>query len=121
MSQSIIICTPTLVGPFPGYLKSLEESVPALDAADIKHQTTFEVRCTYISYARAQMLHRALQTDADTFVFIDHDMAWTPESLVKLVQAKGDVVAGLYRYKHDPVEYMGTLWGDGKVIERDDG
>ncbi len=121
MSQSIIICTPTLIRPHQAYLDALEASVPALDAAGIKHQTTFELRCTYISYARAQMLHRALQTDADAFVFIDHDMSWAPEALVRLVQTKGDVVSGLYRYKHEPVEYMGTLWGDGRVVERDDG
>lgn len=119
--KSVVICTPTLVRPYAAYLDALEASVPALDAAGIEHKTTFELSCTYISYARAQMLHRALQTDADAFIFIDHDMSWSPEALVKLIKTKGDVVAGLYRYKQPEVEYMGVLWGDGKVVERDDG
>lgn len=121
MVKSVVLCTPTLVRPHDAYLAALEASVPALDAAGIAHQATFELSCTYISYARAQMLHRALQTDAEAFVFIDHDMSWAPGALVKLIQAAGDVVAGTYRYKQDKVEYMGSLWGDGKIVERDDG
>lgn len=120
-AKSVVICTPTLVRPYAAYLDALEASVPALDAAGIEHKTTFELSCTYISYARAQMLHRALQTDADAFIFIDHDMSWSPEALVKLIKTKGDVVAGLYRYKQPEVEYMGVLWGEGRVVERDDG
>jgi hypothetical protein len=88
----------------------MEASVPALDAAGIDHSLTFEVGSSYISYACADMLHRALATDADTFMFVEDDHSWSPGDIVKLLEAEGDVAAGTYRYKHsdDAEEYMGA-------------
>jgi len=105
---SVIFCTPTISLPFPEYIEAMEQSVPALDAAGIEHQIVLEVGSVYISWARANMLQKAMKTDADAFVFIDHDMSWKPEDLVRLIQHPGDVVSGTYRYKKDDEEYMGT-------------
>jgi glycosyltransferase involved in cell wall biosynthesis len=103
------ICTPTMTRPFPAYLESLEASVPALDAAGIEHSAVFEVGCPYISAARSTMLSKALKWGADAIVFIDHDLGWRPDDLVKLILTPGDVVAGTYRYKKDEVAYMGCI------------
>ncbi len=120
---SVILCTPTIILPYPAYIEAMERSVPALDAVGIKHQIVLESGSVYISWARANMLMKAMQTEADAFVFIDHDMSWQPEDLVKLIQHPGDVVAGTYRYKQDEVEYMGT-WSteeDHRPTIREDG
>ncbi len=120
---SIVICTPTITKPYAAYLEALENSVPALDAAGIKHKLVFEVGSVYISWTRANMLMKGMETDADAFIFIDHDLSWEPEDLVRLIQQPGDVVAGTYRYKNDEVEYMGT-WAtesDNRPSVREDG
>ena len=82
-----------------------------------------EVGCPYISAARATMLRKALDVKADMIVFIDHDLSWRAEDLLKLLETEGDVVAGLYRFKYDDkVEYMGVLDDlDGKPQVRADG
>ena len=69
------------------------------------------------------MLRQALDAGADIVVFIDHDLSWEPEDMLKLVKTEGDVVAGVYRFKKDEVEYMGSLITDDKgyPISRDDG
>ena len=121
--MKVVLCTPTVTAPFPAYLESVEASVPALDAAGIDHSAVYKVGCPYISHARAEMLRQALDARADAVVFIDHDMAWRPEDLVKLIETEGDVVAGTYRFKKDEEEYMATIFTDGvgRPIVREDG
>jgi len=119
--RKVVICTPTITQPFPAFLASLAASVPALDAAGWEHGTVYEVGCPYISHARAVMLRKALDAKADVVVFIDHDLEWRPEDLLKLIETQGDVVAGLYRFKKEEEEYMGALTcaPDGSPILRE--
>jgi len=117
----VAFCTPTITRPYRQYLSAMEQSVPALDAAGIKHCATFQVGCPYISHARATMLRKALDAKAETIVFIDHDVSWRPEDLIKLIQTEGDVVSGLYRFKKANEEYMGVLVGDNPQVRASDG
>lgn len=120
--MKVTFCTPTLTRPYPQYLAAMEASVPALDAAGFDHGLVFEVGNPYISAARATMLRKALDKDSDIIVFLDHDVSWRPEDLVKLVQTEGDVVAGTYRFKQPVEEYMGGWFtddADRPTIRRD--
>lgn len=72
-------------------------------------QAVYEVGNPYISYARAHLTRKALDAKADTIVYIDHDLSWRPQDLLKLIEAEGQVVAGTYRYKKDEEEYMGAI------------
>jgi glycosyltransferase involved in cell wall biosynthesis len=108
----VVFCTPTLDKPHPAYVAAMEATIPRLDAHGITHRLVFEVGCPYISAARATMLRKALDAKADLIVFIDHDLSWNPEDLVTLVRTRGEVVAGLYRFKKDDEEYMGA-WETG--------
>jgi hypothetical protein len=83
-----------------------------IEAAGWTHSLVYEVGSPYISCARATMLRKALDAMATTIVFIDHDLSWEPQDLVTLIEAKGDVVAGMYRFKKDEVEFMGSLIPD---------
>lgn len=115
--MKVVFCTPTYTRPHPAYLAALEAAVPAVEAAGIEHQAVYEVGNPYISAARATMTRKALDWGADAMIYIDHDVAFRPQDLVKLIETDGDVVAGTYRYKNDLAkeEYMGAL------IERPDG
>jgi glycosyltransferase involved in cell wall biosynthesis len=103
----------------------MEETVPVLDKAGIDHSIVFEVGCPYISGARATMLTKALERKADYIVFLDHDVAWQPSDMLKLLEADGDIVAGTYRFKIDDNEsYMGCIDTDPETHQpmgRDDG
>lgn len=77
--MKVVFCTPTRKEPHAAYRAALEASCPVLDAAGIKHSATFKAGSPYISHAMADMLHTALATDADAFVFIDDDESWRPE------------------------------------------
>ncbi len=119
--SKVVFCIPTVKKPYQVTLDSLEASLPLLDGYE--HSMVSEVGCPYISNARATMLRKALDAGADIIVFIDHDLSWSPDALLKLIEADGDVVAGTYRFKNPVVEYMGQLipGTDGTPIVRDGG
>lgn len=121
--MKVAFATPTVKRPCKEYLDSMEASIPLLDEAGIEHQAVFEVGCPYISSARATLLRKALDAKADVVVFIDHDLSWAPDALLRLVEAEGDVIAGTYRFKLDDESYMGTLIDspDHRPIVREDG
>lgn len=112
--MKVVFATPTIKRPFAPYLESLEASVPVLDAAGIDHQIVFEIGCPYISGARATMTRKALDAGADVIVYLDHDVSWRPQDILKLINTEGDVVAGTYRIKHEPEEYMSVLYCDAQ-------
>jgi glycosyltransferase involved in cell wall biosynthesis len=111
--------------PYQVCLDSLKASIPLIEAAGWEHGMVSEIGCPYISGARATMLRKALDAGADVIVFIDHDLSWKPEDMLKLIDTDGEVIAGLYRFKKDAEEYMGVLddtrVGDGKQEVRADG
>jgi glycosyltransferase involved in cell wall biosynthesis len=108
----VVFCTPTITRPYQQYLDAMEASVPALNYCGFDHSLVFEIGNPYISAARAAMLRKALDARADVVVFIDHDVSWHPQDLIKLLQTEGDVVAGTYRFKQPVEEYMGTWLTD---------
>lgn len=108
----VVIATPTVTKPHPACLAAVEASVPLLDAAGIDSRIVFEIGNPYISAARATMLRKAMDWPADIVVFLDHDISFPPEALLKLIETEGDVVAGLYRFKKAEEEYMGAAFTD---------
>lgn len=108
--MKVVICVPTIKKPYQQLLDSIEASIPALDAAGIEHQMVCEVGNPYISQARNVMLRKALDAGADQIIFLDHDISFPPDAILKLVQTKGDVVSGTYRFKQDEEKYMGCLF-----------
>lgn len=69
--------------------------------------------------ARAEICIKFLALeDSDALVFVDHDVHWEAGALLRLVDYPVDVVAGVYPYRKDPIEfpvrYADTeeLWAD---------
>jgi hypothetical protein len=119
----VAFCVPSLHGPTAPFIEALEKSIPFVTGAGWDECCVEERGCPYISSARATMLRKALDAKADAVVFLDYDLSWRPEDLLKLIATEGEVVAGLYRFKKEPVEYMGVIKtnADGTPIVRKDG
>lgn len=120
--MKVVFCIPTITRPYDVCLNSLRASVPLIEAAGWEHGVVSEIGNPYISAARSYMLRKALDAGADVIVFIDHDLSWEPEDMLKLIETEDDVVAGLYRFKEDTEHYMGVIDDiDGKIQVRKDG
>jgi len=105
----VVFCIPTVTRPYKVTIDSLAASVPCIEKAGWDHAVVSEIGNPYISAARSYMLRKALDAGADVIVFIDHDLSWKPEDMLKLIQTEGDVIAGTYRFKKDEEAYMGVL------------
>lgn len=123
MSQKIVFAMPTVKRPYQQALDALRAAVPAVEALGFKHALVQEIGNPYIGCARATMLRKALDAKADMVIFLDHDISYRPEDLVRLVQTEAGIAAGLYRFKTPEEVYMGVLDTDssGRVSERFDG
>jgi glycosyltransferase involved in cell wall biosynthesis len=121
--MKVVFCVPTITRPYQQCLDSLEACLPMVEESGFGHAMVGEVGNPYISAARATMLRKALDANADVVVFIDHDLSWRPEDMVRLLETEGDVVAGTYRFKCDEVSYMGTIHStpEGYPQVREDG
>lgn len=122
-SKKVVFCIPTISKPYQATLDSLAASIPIINAAGWEDGAVYQIGCPYISAARSMMLRKALDAKATAVVFIDHDMEWAPGDLLKLIETDGDVVAGVYRFKGHPEEYMGAIFPneEGTPIVREDG
>lgn len=108
--MKVVFCIPTITRPYEVCINSLKASVPLIEAAGWEHGVVSEIGNPYISAARSYMLRKALDAGADVIVFIDHDLSWKPEDMLKLIETEGDVIAGIYRFKDgENVNYMGTI------------
>lgn len=117
-NKKVIFCIPTMTKPYAATLAALAASVPHIEAAGWEHGMVSEVGCPYISNARATMLRKALDAGASVIVFIDHDVSWQPLDMLTLIETEGDVVAGTYRFKREPEEYMGAILSDAEGYPR---
>lgn len=121
--KKVVFCVPTVTRPYQQCLDSIAASLPLIIADGWDEGMVNEIGNPYISAARATMLRKALDAKADMIVFIDHDVSWSPQDLLTLINTEGDVVSGTYRFKSDEVSYMGTIHSTpmGVPIVRDDG
>ena len=121
--RKVVFCVPTITRPYPVFLDALAASIPLITEAGWEEGAVYQVGCPYISAARSLMLRKALDAKATAIVFLDHDLSWEPQDLLTLLETEGPVVAGTYRFKAEPEEYMGALFPglDGTPIVRSDG
>lgn len=66
----------------------------------------FLVGCCYIQAARNDLVYEFLKrTDADVLFFLDDDISWDPQDVLRLVEMGDDIVAGIYPKKTMKEEY----------------
>jgi glycosyltransferase involved in cell wall biosynthesis len=121
-TRKVVFCCPTITRPYAQFTAALEASVPVIQAAGWDDYAVYEIGCPYISAARSKMLRKAMDVRADVVVFLDHDLSWQPNDLLRLIECEGDVVSGNYRFKREPEEYMGeciTAPNGGPVVLED--
>lgn len=121
--SKVIFCVPTIERPFPQFLDAMELSIQPVIDAGWEQGIVSEVGNPYISNARNAMLRKALDANADVIVFLDHDISWGEQDLLRLIETKAEVAAGTYRFKKDSEEYMGQVFSgaDGTPLVREDG
>ncbi len=98
------IATPSYTGKVDNsYMFSLLQSIPKLEAAGIGFDHYLLSYNCHVDDGRNAIVRDFLLSDCTDLVFIDADVAWQADDLVKLIKHDRDVVAGVYpkRASHD--------------------
>lgn len=119
-SPHLFITTPTYTGKVDhSYIGSLLNTLPLLAKEGIGYDFHLLSYNCHVDDSRNAILREFLESDCTDLVFIDADVSWEPESLVKLAKHDRDIVAGVYpkRAQHDldfpvHVEPGVELWTD---------
>lgn len=80
----------------------------------------------HVDDCRNLLVRDFLETDATDLVFVDADLSWRPRDLIKLVSYERDVVAGIYPFKSDNLDFPcrlipGPIWSDQDGLIEVDG
>src|SRR5579863_1793026 len=103
-NRSVLVGTPAMDGRVHvEYVQALLRSQSAARRADISVTIHFVVQDSLIMQARNGILSVFRESEATDLVFIDSDIAWEPESFLKLVAHDVPLVAGVYRRKSDDI------------------
>lgn len=117
------LATPSYAGTSSPYDYSLTQSREALRRAgwsvDYLHM---EGNC-HVDDGRNFLVRAFLETDCTDFVFLDADIGWQADDLLKLLSFDRDVVAGVYPKKRDGSDYPaqlppGEIWADADGLIR---
>lgn len=114
MKPDVYIATPSHSGNVAcGYASSLLATCALLGANGYATQPDFAMGNAIISFARAVLLKRFLDSGADQCLFIDADLCWDAKGALALVQSPHEFVAGVYPAKtpdHNKVFQTRNAW-----------
>ncbi len=121
---SVMIATPTIDGRLDyRFVSSLMRTFDLLRAKGIAHTVNFEVGNSLIADARNRLVRNFLNSDYTDLLFIDSDIGWEPESVLRLLSWQTPLVAGVYPKKRDDVSFVvkfgATIQARGELLTAD--
>jgi hypothetical protein len=103
--RRVIIGTPALTGSLEArYVNSLIQAVKLCLTQNIILEPLFVSYDALIQRARNDTLAIALEQNVDALIFVDGDIMFDPEWILRLINRTEDVVGGTYRKKTDEEE-----------------
>lgn len=69
----------------------------------------FETGCCYLPIARNNCVFKFMASDCTDMVFVDSDVAFQSDAIMKLISPDKDIVCGLYPFKLDTEGYPARL------------
>jgi len=110
--KKLSIGTPCYGGQFTeAYMHSMMSTVPVLIEYGVGYEFFTIPNQSLVHRARNQIIERFLRSDTDWLVFIDADMGWKPDALLRLMASGKDVVAVAGPRKQEPVTFCVNLDG----------
>jgi hypothetical protein len=101
-----MIGTPAMDGRMHArYVESLLLTQIALRQADIELSVRFELQDSLVMSARNSIVAAFRASRATDLMFIDSDISWEPEDLLRLLRYDLPLVAGIYRRKSENVSF----------------
>lgn len=118
--QKVCLATTCYAGLDAGYVFSIQGAREALHHAGIQTAYLLLQGNCHVDDARNRIVQAFLGTDCTDLVFLDADVSWRNDDLVKLCQYDKDIVGGVYPYRRpDKREELPARMMDGAVVDDD--
>jgi hypothetical protein len=101
----VMLATPVGEKPCCNYVTSLAGTIEALTRAGVRFHFRQLQGCCHVDDARNYLIRDFLQSECTDLFFLDADMGWQPNCVLRLLKADGDIVGGIYPHKSDNNTY----------------
>ncbi len=106
MAQSVFIATPTINGHVDArYTASLVDTTRLLAKVGTTYQLDFEIGNSIVSDARNCLVSRFLSSNCTDLLFIDSDLAWKSDDVIRLLSWNVPLVGAAYRRKVEKIDF----------------
>lgn len=110
--MKLLIATPSYGGMLTTrYFEAFFETMGAVQAAGHEINTLMYERDALVSRARNACAMIALKSGADKVLFIDSDVVWLPEHVLRLLRSDKQIIGGTYPYKKFPIKLVYNALG----------
>ena len=118
-SKNFTVAIPNHSMQIPMYTAlSLVNSLRFMDQNGVDINYIVELQNSIVDSARNNLVHEFLKEPLQqTLIFIDSDMMWDPNDLLRLCawSTLYPIVAGMYSSKSDTPKFLGDYWKDPEV------
>ena len=105
-----------------GYVSSLLKTVNTLNSLKIDHIIEFCRNDSLVTRARNNLIARAMNDlDITHFLFIDNDIQWGAEEIIKLLCHDKNIIGGVYpikKYKWNKILQKDAITGEYNSISK---
>lgn len=99
--QKVCLATTAYESPDAAYTASIQKTREALHKVGIPTAYYLLSGNCHVDDARNSIVQEFLLSDCTDLVFLDADVVWEPEELIKLCRFDVDVVGGVYPFRRD--------------------
>jgi hypothetical protein len=118
-SNYVVLATPCLSGRVTvDYVQSLVATVSLLGNHGYVVECRAQVGDCFVDKARNALVRHFMQGPGENLIFLDDDLGWPAEAVLRLLQAPGPVVSGAYPLKWEKGGFP-VIFKDGAVVGED--
>lgn len=108
--RSVMICSPVARNPVWQFTSSLISTVLFLSKLGINCTFQFVVGSSVVSRARNELVAHFLTSDCTDLLFIDDDMEWSPNSVLRLLASDKALIGGVGRMRVQKPNSDPAVW-----------
>lgn len=123
-NRSVMIATPVARNPVYQYTASLASTLLFLPEQGIRCTFQFVVGSSVISKARNELCAHFLKSDFTDLLFIDDDMQWSPNAVMRLLASDKPLIGGVGRQRIQKPNSDPQVWcwrpapdADGQLVQ----
>jgi glycosyltransferase involved in cell wall biosynthesis len=109
-TRSVMICTPIARDPVWQYTLALYDTGITMMQQGIKHCVQTVIGSSNLPRARNELVARFLASRCTDMIFIDDDMSWSPQAIIRLLASEQPIIGAAGRKRVDKPNTDVGVW-----------